>query len=79
MSCGSNTGMSKHVVLLTNLFVFIHFIISNKNAHRLPTFARTGTQSACSNVTLNQIPRKLFSVHCFSDAVKVNINQFQLQ
>ena len=61
-----------------NLFVFIHFIIKKENAYRLPTFARIGTQSECSNVTLNQIPRKFFSVHCFSDTVKVNISWFQL-
>jgi hypothetical protein len=35
------------------------------------TFARIGTQSACSSVTLNQMPRKLFTVHCFSDAEKI--------
>jgi hypothetical protein len=77
MLCGSTMDMPN--MLLINLFVFNHFIIRNENSHRLPTFARIGTQSACSNVTLNQIPRKLFSVHCFSDAVKVNICQFQFQ
>ena len=67
------------IYCLIDQFVFIHFIIKKENGHRLPTLARTGTQSAHSNVTLDQIPQKFFTFHCFSDAVKVNICQFQLQ
>jgi hypothetical protein len=56
-----------------------HSIIIRDNFHRWHTFARIGTQSACSSVTLNQMPRKLFSVHCFSDAGKSNTYLFQFQ
>jgi hypothetical protein len=66
-------------MLFYNLFVFNNFNSTKEHSQGLPTFARIGTQSACSSVTLNQIPRKFFSIHCFSDAVKVNINQFQFQ
>jgi len=72
-------GYVQTYCFIINLFVFNHFIIRKENGHRLPTFARTGIQSAYSNVTWNQIPQKFSSVHCFSDAVKVNICQFQLQ
>jgi hypothetical protein len=43
----------------------------------LLTSARTGIQSACSSATLNQIPRKPFTVHSFNDAGKLNTHKFQ--